>query len=49
MRYFTSDCSSYEGMDEDTIIRLRSELGRPTTFIDEDAYNLLIQQLQENR
>lgn len=39
MKLFTSDGCSYEGMDSDTVTRLRIELGKETFFVDESAYN----------
>lgn len=39
MKFYTSDGCRYEGMDQDTVIRLRTELGRTSTFITEDEYN----------
>lgn len=38
MKLYTSDWSTYDGMDEETVIRLRSELGRDTQFISEETY-----------
>lgn len=38
MKLYTSDGCSYVGMDQDTITRLRSELGRSTIFVDEATY-----------
>jgi hypothetical protein len=38
MKLYTSDWSVYEGMDEETVIRLRAELGKETQFITEEAY-----------
>ena len=38
MRLYTSDACIYEGMDTDTIIRIRAELGKLTTFIDETDF-----------
>lgn len=39
MKFYTSDWCVYEGLDQDTIIKLRAELGRKTQFITEEAYN----------
>jgi hypothetical protein len=33
MIFFTSDGARYEGMDQDTVTRLRTELGLTTTYI----------------
>lgn len=38
MKFYTNDGGSYEGMDESTIIRLRSELGYSTIFVDYNTY-----------
>ncbi len=38
---YTSDGCTYNGMDEETVIRLRYELGKSTDFIPEQDYNLL--------
>ena len=42
MKFYTSDGCSYEGIDQDTITRLRTELGRDTAFITEEEYNAFI-------
>lgn len=42
MKLYTSDGFFYEGMDEETVIRLRSELGRTTVFITEDDYQAIV-------
>ena len=39
MRYLTDDSTSFEGMDKETILRLRQELGRETVFIDEKKFD----------
>jgi len=41
MKLYTSDGCSYEGMTEETIIRLRSELGKSTIFIDKETFDAL--------
>jgi len=46
MKLYTSDGCSYEGMDTDTVIRLRTELGRSTTFVDQPTYEAIIQAQQ---
>ena len=38
MKLYTSDGCSYDGMDADTVTRLRTELGKSTTFVDEATY-----------
>lgn len=38
MKLYTSDGCSYEGMDEETVTRLRAELGKTTQFISMDDY-----------
>lgn len=40
---FTSDGASYDGMDIETVIRLRSELGKVTNFVDESSYFAIIE------
>lgn len=42
MRLYTSDGCAYVGMDEATVARLRTELGKGTVFITEEEYNILI-------
>ena len=42
MKLYTSDGCSYDGMDQDTVIRLRTELGRTGTFITKEEYDTLI-------
>lgn len=39
MTFFTSDGCMYEGMDEETIIRLRAELGKETIFCTKEMFN----------
>jgi len=38
MKLYTSDGTSYEGMDESTVTVLRTELGKSTTFVSEAEY-----------
>lgn len=38
MRFYTDDGCSYEGMSEETITSLRTDLGKSTTFVDEATY-----------
>lgn len=43
MIFYTSDGNRYIGMDQDTICKLREELGLPApVFVDEETYNALI-------
>lgn len=42
MKFFTDDGCKYEGMSEDTVVQLRTELGKSTAFITEEAYNILV-------
>ena len=48
MIYYTSDGCMYQGMDQATVIRLRTELGWNTTFVTQDEYNTFIAAQQEN-
>ena len=43
MVLYTSDGCTYTGMDEETVIRLRLELGRTTAYISKDSYDAIIQ------
>jgi hypothetical protein len=45
MTYYTSDGNSYTGMSMETVIALRADLGRTTTFIDETTYTELLKTL----
>lgn len=45
MKFYTADGCAYEGMDQETIIRLRTELGHNTVFITEEAYGALLEKL----
>jgi hypothetical protein len=47
MKLYTSDGCSYEGMDEETVTRLRTELGRSTTYVTKEEYDVIIAALQE--
>lgn len=42
MEFYTDDGCRYEGMDQATVISLRSALGRSTTFVDKAAYEAYI-------
>jgi hypothetical protein len=46
MRLYTSDGCSYEGMDAETVTRLRTELGHETTYIAKEEYDAIIEALQ---
>jgi hypothetical protein len=46
MKLYTSDGCSYEGMDQETVTRLRTELGRETTYITKEEYDAIIAALQ---
>lgn len=48
MKLYTSDGCSYEGMSEVTVINLRLELGRSTTFVDKATYDALVAAHQGN-
>jgi hypothetical protein len=48
MKLYTSDGCSYEGMDEYTVITLRTELGKSTTFVDEPTYLTILASLQND-
>jgi hypothetical protein len=45
MKFYTSDGCSYEGMSEEVITSLRTELGRETTFVTKEEYDTYIQSL----
>lgn len=42
MNFYTSDGCSYSGMSQETIMALRNELGRETTFVDKATYESII-------
>lgn len=46
MKLYTSDGGSYEGMDQETVTRLRTELGRETTYITKEEYEAYIASLE---
>lgn len=46
MKLYTSDGCAYEGMSEETITTLRSELGRLTTFVTKEDYDAFIASLE---
>jgi hypothetical protein len=43
MRFYTSDGCAYEGMDQETVTRLRTELGRETTYITKEEYDAIVE------
>lgn len=47
MVFYTSDGCSYTGMAQETVIRLREELGRTTEFITKEQYETLLGELQK--
>ena len=42
MKLYTSDGCSYEGMDQETVTRLRTELGRETVYITKEEYDAFV-------
>jgi hypothetical protein len=46
MKLYTSDGCSYEGMSEEVVIALRTELGRSTTFVSKEEYEAYIASLE---
>lgn len=42
MKLYTSDGGSYEGMDQETVTRLRTELGRETVYVTKEEYDAYI-------
>jgi hypothetical protein len=42
MEFYTSDGCSYEGMDQETVTRLRSELGRETIYVTKEEYDAIL-------
>jgi hypothetical protein len=42
MKFYTNDGCSYEGMDQETVTRLRTELGRETVYITKEEYDIII-------
>lgn len=48
MIFYTDDGCTYEGMSENTIISLRADLGKPTTFVDKATYDAYTAAHQEN-
>jgi len=46
MKLYTSDGCSYEGMSEEVVIALRTELGRETTFVTKEEYKAYIASLE---
>lgn len=48
MKFYTSDGCSYEGMSEEIVIALRTELGHSTTFVDKETYDAYVTAHQGN-
>lgn len=48
MHFYTSDGCSYFGMDQDTVLRLRTELGKESVFISKMDFDILVQSRQGN-
>lgn len=48
MSLYTSDGCYYMGMDEATIIRLRTELGQTSVFVDKETYDTIIASQQSH-
>jgi hypothetical protein len=46
---YTSDGCSYSGMDSATVVRLRLELGRSTTFVDKETFDAILAAMQPVR
>jgi hypothetical protein len=42
MVLYTSDGCLYEGMDEETVTRLRTELSRQTVYVTKEEYNAIV-------
>jgi hypothetical protein len=42
MKFYTSDGCSYEGMSEEIVVALRTELGRETEFVSKEVYDAYI-------
>ena len=42
MKLYTSDGCSYDGMSEEVVIALRTELNRETTFVTKEEYEAYI-------
>lgn len=43
---YTSDGCCYDGMDAETVTRLRLELGKSTTFVDKETYDAFMASLR---
>ena len=48
MIFYTSDGSSYTGMNQETVTKLRTELGRETVYITKEEYDIIIQEYQRS-
>jgi len=46
MKFYTNDGCSYEGMDQETVTRLRTELGRETVYMTKEEYEAYIASLE---
>ncbi len=44
---YTDDGCRYDGMDEATVIALRTELGCSTNFVDKDTYEAFLASLKQ--
>jgi hypothetical protein len=42
MKLYTSDGCSYEGMSAETVIALRTEIGRETVYITKEEYDVIV-------
>ncbi len=41
MIYYTADGAQYQGMDQDTILALRQEMGKNTIWITKEEFDAL--------
>ena len=48
MKLYTNDGCIYEGMSEETVAALRTELGKSTTFVTREEYNAIIEAMRNN-
>jgi hypothetical protein len=46
MKLYTSDGCAYEGMSEEVVTTLRTELGRSTIFVTKEVYDAYIASLE---
>lgn len=42
MKLYTSDGCSYEGMDAEVIVAIRTELGYETEFVDKETFDAYV-------